>query len=333
MANIITKSVSLILFALSAFFTITHISAEDEAVRVRGLKGAIPITFSLEQASTVSVGIYTPEGQLLRPLIQAVELDAGTHRMDWDGMDMRGRLLPPGSPMTVKIYHHGGLQAFYEFNLGADDWDPASRPWAGLPTGEGEDLRTGAWLSDHKGPSSIAVAGDRVVVGSSGAEAADSIMVLNKDGAKMYGAGGLGGFGGNFPAPHDMWSLDNEHVLLRSGNVFRRFSAQTFKLQHIHKTDGKVYASTIHDGKLHILSQHGGKKKPIIGMNSGRPNPKKQNHKSLAKTPCSFKFRQSVVFKPCSPIQVISKPGSPPKFRKAMVSSLPHMANLSRFRR
>ena len=54
---------------------------------VPGLQGAIPIKFELDEASTVSAGIYNTQGQLLRPLFQAVELEAGDHRIDWDGMD------------------------------------------------------------------------------------------------------------------------------------------------------------------------------------------------------------------------------------------------------
>ena len=152
-----------------------------------------------------------------------------------------GKLLPTGTQVEVKIIHHPGIKALYEFNMGADDWDPESRPWGSVPYGEGENLRTGAWLSDHSGPSTIAVAGDRVVVGAKGAEAGDSIMILNKDGVKMHGMGGLGGFGGNAPAPNDLWQHDDDNVVLRSGNSFKQLNVRTFKFRNL----GKVSASCL----------------------------------------------------------------------------------------
>jgi hypothetical protein len=268
-------------------------TADSQSFAIPGLRGAIPIPFTLEKQSTVSVGVYSPEGQALRFLIQGVELPAGDHRIDWDGLDMWGRLLPAGTQVETKVYHHTGIQAFYEFALGADDWDPNSRPWASIVYGEGDDMRCGGWVSDHKGPSSIAVAGDRVVVGASGAEAGDSVVILNLDGVKMDGRGGLGGFGGWAPAPKQMWSDDDDHVMIQSGSSFWRLNVRDVEFKKVGSVKGRMYSATVFDGEIHTLSRPLDEGAAALPMMSGTPNTKQSDPQVLGTE--TVQFQQSPV--------------------------------------
>jgi hypothetical protein len=56
---------------------------------------ATTIPLSLDRASAVSLGIYDVEGRKVRELVQSV-LPAGTHPIEWDGLDDLGRRVASG---------------------------------------------------------------------------------------------------------------------------------------------------------------------------------------------------------------------------------------------
>jgi hypothetical protein len=53
------------------------------------------ISFELPQGGVVELGIYSPDGRLVRTLV-AGERAAGHHTVSWDGMDDAGRATPGG---------------------------------------------------------------------------------------------------------------------------------------------------------------------------------------------------------------------------------------------
>ena len=54
------------------------------------------ILFELREAGPVILSLYDSSGRRARTLIAGEPLEAGTHRLSWDGLDDRGRNLPSG---------------------------------------------------------------------------------------------------------------------------------------------------------------------------------------------------------------------------------------------
>lgn len=222
------------------------LAAEDEASDVPGTRGAIDIPFELSERQTVSVALYNPQGQVVRFLANALELAPGQWNAAWDGLDMWGRLLPAGTQVEAKIFTHDGIRAFYEFPLAVGDWDPASRPWRSKPTGEGDDMRTGGWLADHSGPASVAVVGDRVIMSSKAPEEGDGLAVLNMDGIKLWGKGGLGVSG-----PEQIYPInDDDALFVRGGGRFLSiFNTDTMRERRIATWQNQVRVGTSYEGR------------------------------------------------------------------------------------
>ena len=62
------------------------------------LKGAIPMSFDLDEPSTASAGVYSPAGQLLRSLFQAVKSKLGSTGLI--GMAWIWAVFPAGTPVS-----------------------------------------------------------------------------------------------------------------------------------------------------------------------------------------------------------------------------------------
>ena len=54
------------------------------------------ISFVLSARSRAEINVYDVAGRLVRQLASG-DLPAGRHRIDWDGMDSRGRAAPSGT--------------------------------------------------------------------------------------------------------------------------------------------------------------------------------------------------------------------------------------------
>ena len=168
--------------------------ASEPAV-LPGTQGAtaIPVTMPCDGKATLA--LYTPQGQLVRILAQAIPLKQGTYTARWDGMDLWGNLLPAGTPLQARLVYGPGVRAFYEFAAGLGDADPKDTPWLTRPTGEGLAMRTGGWLGDHTGPGTVAAMGDRVFIGSALVEYGHPLIACDLDGHKLWG-GRLAGWDG-----------------------------------------------------------------------------------------------------------------------------------------
>lgn len=166
-----------------------------DPVVLPGTQGAagIPVTMPCDGKATL--GLYTPAGQLVRILAQAVSLKQGAYTARWDGMDLWGNLVPAGTPLQARLIAGPGLRAYYEFTAGLGDTDPADTPWLTRPVGEGLAMRTGGWLGDHTGPGAVAAMGDKVFIGSALVEYGHPLVACDLDGHKLWG-GRLAGWDG-----------------------------------------------------------------------------------------------------------------------------------------
>ncbi len=54
------------------------------------------IAFDLPQRERVTLRIFDVTGRLVKTLANGSDLEAGSHRLDWDGRDERGALLQAG---------------------------------------------------------------------------------------------------------------------------------------------------------------------------------------------------------------------------------------------
>ncbi|MEL6675689.1 MAG: FlgD immunoglobulin-like domain containing protein [Bacteroidota bacterium] len=75
------------------------------------------ITFQLNDDRRVSLNIYDAQGQVIRELMHATDLTAGSHTVTWDGKDQDGVDMPQGI-YTWKALATKGLQANYVLSVG-----------------------------------------------------------------------------------------------------------------------------------------------------------------------------------------------------------------------
>ena len=62
------------------------------------------VEFTLPKAGRVSLAVYQPKtGQQLRELLRAELMEAGKHRVAWDGLDHRGKPVPPGTVSSTHL--------------------------------------------------------------------------------------------------------------------------------------------------------------------------------------------------------------------------------------
>jgi len=155
-------------------------------------RGAEQLEIELPEEGKASLGIYTPQGRLMRILEQDVDLPAGRHTVRWDGMDLKGNLIPAGTELELRVIHGPRLRAFLEF----DAVQPNRPMWTGRAIGKGDEMRAGGWMGDHSAPNSITSVGNRILVGSTLVEAGHGLMMLNDEGEKMWGRKGLEGWKG-----------------------------------------------------------------------------------------------------------------------------------------
>ena len=215
----------------------------------------LPIEFTLERASTVTVVIDDASGHRIRNLAAAVRLSAGKNVLSWDGYD-DGELQKDGSTIrhlvapgkyVARGITSDGLRLIYEFPFNS----PGTPPWFTKD-------RSGAWLADHTSGQAVVFAPaaddgflakgqDRLIVAAKTAECGDAFMALDQDGRKIIGNNDFGWDGGyglaidrGPQAPkgvNDPWlyslMFDKKEVSLlvfsRSGKAMRPFKQQVQK--------------------------------------------------------------------------------------------------------
>lgn len=113
---------------LSATIWLTSGRADDAAVAIR---------FTLAEPSRASVAVYATDGRMVREVMRAEPLSAGTHEVRWDGLDAVGRPVAPGV-YQWRLLSSQGLRAEYICTVG---------------TSFGHHF----WVGNHTGPIALTV--------------------------------------------------------------------------------------------------------------------------------------------------------------------------------
>lgn len=142
--------------------------------------GHIPVKFTVEKDSKVSLSIRDAQGRTVRTGFGATPTTAGEHTWLWDGLGDRDNPLPPGS-YKAKILTHDGIGQNYVCNVGI----------SGEPPYQTEDGK-GGWAGDYWEPMYVAIEGDRVILGTGNAEAQRPTIATDLDGRKQWGSAALG---------------------------------------------------------------------------------------------------------------------------------------------
>ena len=137
--------------------------------------GFIPVAFTLEKPSKVSLAICNADGKLIRTALGAQPYPAGNQTWLWDGLDDADKPVPAGS-YTVKMLTHDGIVQKFVCDIGV----------SGTPPYQTED-GTGGWAGDYRCPQTVATEGDAVIFGTAIAEAAQPTIRTDLDGKKCYG--------------------------------------------------------------------------------------------------------------------------------------------------
>jgi hypothetical protein len=123
-------------------------------------------------AGKASVVIEDEAGRRVRNLVSGRPFEAGSHRVEWDGLDEAGQLAPPGSYRWRSV-QHPGLAPQYLFSF-ANDGAP---PWR---NGSGTDM----WGPDHSVLLAAAAGTEWTFLGGCCAESGYAIVAVDASGTK-----------------------------------------------------------------------------------------------------------------------------------------------------
>lgn len=167
--------------------------------------GHIPITFKLDQERKVSLALFDADDNPVRTCLGGQPYPAGTHTYLWDGLSDTDKPLPAGT-YSYRILTHAGIKQKYLCDVGI----------SGTPPYQTED-GTGGWAGDYRRPELVAATGDRVVLGTTGAEAAPMAIITDLDGRKLCPVGS--GSGARAVAAHEGYG----YFAMQTG-VIQKFS-------------------------------------------------------------------------------------------------------------
>ena len=212
---------------------------------VAGSEGAVTIPFEMPFDGQASIILYRPNGHVLRPLAQLLELKKGRWQLRWDGLDLWGHLLPAGTKAVARVIISPGLKATYEFSAAA----PNRIPWLSRTFGQGEARRTGGWLGDHSPPWCIVGLWHRIFIGCPLAEHGHNIIYTNLDGEKMWG-GKLRGWSGP-----EYLTTDGRHVYCigRNRTSVSRTDLGADRAELLVDTKGRrIEAMAVREGRIYL---------------------------------------------------------------------------------
>ncbi len=154
--------------------------------RRRAVKGVaqvgVPISFTLPRAARASLLVVDGDGWIVRELLRAERLAAGSHTVHWNGRDRYDEVLPPGD-YRWRLAYFDGMGSRFHGSVGNSARPP-------FRTADG----SGSMGGQHGGPSVIgADAGGIYVIG--GAEEGHPAMrKIDRDGYTLWKRS-MGGFG------------------------------------------------------------------------------------------------------------------------------------------
>lgn len=132
--------------------------------------------YHLPRDAYVSLGVFAPDGRLLRWLVRNEQRLAGENVEGWDGRDQWGNTLAAGS-YTLKGVHHEPLKLEHVMTA----TNPGTPPWWTL---DGK----GGWLSDQAAAQAAVTDGENVYLAAPYAEAGHAIIAVGPDGKRIWGA-------------------------------------------------------------------------------------------------------------------------------------------------
>jgi hypothetical protein len=178
---------------LPAAWLVATVAGQTIAVRTASL--GVPISFSLESPSRVTLVIEDDRGNRIRNLIAETLFPAGDNTVSWDGYDdgkraATGELIrqrvPPGI-YYLRGLTHDGIRMSYEMTV----YNPGKPPWSTKD-------KSGGFLADHSPPADVLYLPQgiptpngkgraRFLVCSTSAEAGDEFVWLDAEGQRLYG--------------------------------------------------------------------------------------------------------------------------------------------------
>jgi len=135
----------------------------------------LAVRYSMPRDGYLSLGVFSPDGTLIRQLVKHGFRAKGGLSEPWDGKDQFGQFVKPGT-YTVKGIVTDEIKGVYAFTVG----NPGNPPW---PTADNH----GDWLSDEAPPQAMATDGENVYVAAPGSEKGFAVMKLDKNGRRIWG--------------------------------------------------------------------------------------------------------------------------------------------------
>ncbi len=145
----------------------THETVEPAGDRV--------VRYELKQAGQVSAAVYDAEGRLIRELLRGEPQDAGSHTIEWDGLNRAGEPMPTGD-YTFRVLRTPGFTAHYVTSIGIN---PGSAPYE-------------KWVGNHGGAASVAVDETGMYAAAQVTETAPVLLKQSLDGKTRHWTRGRG---------------------------------------------------------------------------------------------------------------------------------------------
>ncbi|MBI2190523.1 MAG: hypothetical protein HYU36_00895 [Planctomycetes bacterium] len=146
----------------------------------------IPLEMPFE--GPLAMVIDDARGRRVRNLLADVTRPAGSIAEPWDGKNLEGQYVTPGT-YAWKAITSRPLELHYEFTAYPNNVKDHP-PWITSHAGPG------GWLADHSPPDAVCTAGDRVWLGSPVVEAGISFIECDLSGRKLAGWHSFGAFAG-----------------------------------------------------------------------------------------------------------------------------------------
>jgi hypothetical protein len=253
---LIFRNSAIVLLVQIVMLLIASQSLRASELVVPGTRGAVPISFEMPYDGEAAVGIYTMDDQLVRIIGQGLHLKKGKHRVDWDGLDLWGRLVPPDQPVQARVIHHQGLRAFYEMSLATGTWQKDAWTWPTRPEKAADGGQVaGGWLGDHSAPSDVVSVGDQVFVSATLAEYGHNLIATDLNGRKRWGTQ-LAGWTG----PRQLFNDRGKNVIAvlgkESPNLMGVDAATHQKFRMWGYPGLKMKAMTVGRGQVHALADN-----------------------------------------------------------------------------
>ncbi len=135
-------------------------------------QGHVKISYQMPYDGYASAAIKNDKGRQVRTLLAHARRNVGEQVDFWDGLDDDGLPVPLGE-YSCKMLTHKGIEAKLAMCYNCPNNPPYSTP-------DGK----GSWAGDHGAPTSVAAAGDVMILGFGAGEALPAIIEVGLDGMK-----------------------------------------------------------------------------------------------------------------------------------------------------